>query len=141
MFLVRAVPYILLASATVAANFSGKVVSVLDSDTLEVLHNQHPERIRLSGIDRPGPVSELIQATRSVVDSTGEDDAELCPNEKVVDETRFFDMRGCGGSNKSCQSHSVIGAHPDHVHRDPVLVNPSDFRQPDVYKGLFAFQP
>jgi endonuclease YncB( thermonuclease family) len=26
---------------------------VLDGDTLEVLHNQHPERIRLSGIDCP----------------------------------------------------------------------------------------
>jgi endonuclease YncB( thermonuclease family) len=29
------------------------VVSVLDGDTIEVLHNQHPERIRLSGIDCP----------------------------------------------------------------------------------------
>ena len=27
--------------------------SVLDGDTIEVLHNQHPERIRLSGIDCP----------------------------------------------------------------------------------------
>ncbi len=35
------------------ADFSGPVVSVLDGDTLEVLHNQHPERIRLSGIDCP----------------------------------------------------------------------------------------
>ena len=33
--------------------FSGQVVSVLDGDTIEVLHNQHPERIRLSGIDCP----------------------------------------------------------------------------------------
>jgi endonuclease YncB( thermonuclease family) len=30
---------------------AGPVVSVLDGDTLEVLHHQHPERIRLSGID------------------------------------------------------------------------------------------
>ena len=36
-----------------AADFSGPVVSVLDGDTLEVLHNHHPERIRLSGIDCP----------------------------------------------------------------------------------------
>jgi endonuclease YncB( thermonuclease family) len=28
-------------------------VGILDSDTLEVLHNQRPERIRLSGIDCP----------------------------------------------------------------------------------------
>ena len=36
-----------------AADFSAPVVSVLDGDTLEVLHDQHPERIRLSGIDCP----------------------------------------------------------------------------------------
>jgi endonuclease YncB( thermonuclease family) len=33
------------------ADFTGRVVCVLDGDTIEVLHNQHPERIRLSGID------------------------------------------------------------------------------------------
>jgi endonuclease YncB( thermonuclease family) len=36
-----------------AAEFTVPVVSVLDGDTLEVLHNQHPERIRLRGIDCP----------------------------------------------------------------------------------------
>jgi endonuclease YncB( thermonuclease family) len=36
-----------------AADFSGPVVSVLDGDTIEGLHHQHPERIRLNGIDRP----------------------------------------------------------------------------------------
>ena len=36
-----------------AADFIGPVVSILDGDTLEVLHHQHPERIRLSGIDCP----------------------------------------------------------------------------------------
>jgi endonuclease YncB( thermonuclease family) len=35
------------------ADFTGPVVSVLDGDTLEVLHNNHAERIRLSGIDCP----------------------------------------------------------------------------------------
>lgn len=32
---------------------TGPVVSVLEGDTLEVLHNQRPERIRLNGIDCP----------------------------------------------------------------------------------------
>ena len=40
-------------SLSYAADFTGPVISVLDGDTLEVLHNQHPERIRLSGIDCP----------------------------------------------------------------------------------------
>lgn len=35
------------------AGFTGPVVSVLDGDTIEVLHNTHPERIRFSGIDCP----------------------------------------------------------------------------------------
>src|SRR5262249_23298219 len=34
-------------------DFTGPVVSVLDGDTIEVLHNTHPERVRLSGIDYP----------------------------------------------------------------------------------------
>ena len=40
-------------SVVLASDFAGPVVSVLDGDTLEVLHNRHPERIRLSGIDCP----------------------------------------------------------------------------------------
>ena len=36
-----------------AQNISGPVVSILDGDTIEVLHNRRPERIRLSGIDCP----------------------------------------------------------------------------------------
>jgi endonuclease YncB( thermonuclease family) len=43
--------YLLLASAAVAAEFSGPVASVLNGDILEVLYNHYPERIRLSGID------------------------------------------------------------------------------------------
>ena len=35
------------------ADFTGPVVSVLDVDTIEVLHNTYPERVRLSGIDWP----------------------------------------------------------------------------------------
>lgn len=37
----------------IATDLSGFVVSVLDGDTIEVLHNQHPTRIRLRGIDCP----------------------------------------------------------------------------------------
>jgi micrococcal nuclease len=40
-------------SAVHASDFSGPVVSILDGDTIEVLHNGRAERIRLSGIDCP----------------------------------------------------------------------------------------
>ncbi|MEO7859379.1 MAG: hypothetical protein ABIU05_02870, partial [Nitrospirales bacterium] len=39
-----------LVSVVRAADFSGPVVSVLDGDTIEVLHSNRAERIRLSGI-------------------------------------------------------------------------------------------
>jgi len=42
-----------LFSTVPALDFTAPVVSVLDGDTIEVLHNQHPERIRLNGIDCP----------------------------------------------------------------------------------------
>jgi hypothetical protein len=42
-----------LLPAFAFAGFTGPVVSVLDGDTIEVLHNTKPERVRLSGIDCP----------------------------------------------------------------------------------------
>lgn len=36
-----------------AADFKGEVIRVLDGDTIEVLNEKHPERIRLYGIDCP----------------------------------------------------------------------------------------
>ena len=50
---VAAIFTVCLASDLRGAEFSSPVVSVLDGDTIEVLHNHHPERIRLSGIDCP----------------------------------------------------------------------------------------
>ena len=44
---------LLLCGSLATANFTGPVVSVLDGDTIEVLHNTKPERVRLSGIDCP----------------------------------------------------------------------------------------
>src|SRR5580765_4921922 len=44
---------LLWAAPAHAADFTGPVVSVLDGDTIEVLHNTRPERVRHSGIDYP----------------------------------------------------------------------------------------
>jgi len=51
--LVYAVLLLCLTCAPVFANFIGPVVSVLEGDTIEVLHDTHPECVRLSGIDCP----------------------------------------------------------------------------------------
>jgi endonuclease YncB( thermonuclease family) len=54
MFFVRvAFLHLLFTNPVLAADFTGLVISVLDGDTIEVLHNNRPERIRLSGIDCP----------------------------------------------------------------------------------------
>ena len=36
-----------------AADFTGQVIGMIDGDTIEVLSHNHPERIRLSGINCP----------------------------------------------------------------------------------------
>ena len=41
----------LILRPCLAADFIRRIVGIIDGDTLEVLHNQHPERIRLGGID------------------------------------------------------------------------------------------
>ncbi|HEV8620777.1 MAG TPA: hypothetical protein VGQ79_07110 [Nitrospiraceae bacterium] len=60
-------------SVVLASDFTGPVVSVLDGDTIEVLHHTHPERIRLSGIDCPvgaslrhSPIPALTLNTRQI---------------------------------------------------------------------------
>jgi len=90
-----------------AASFTGPVISVLDGDTIEVLHNQHPERIRLSGIDCSDLRAIGSEQPAVLLSRPREVDAELCPNEKMVDESRFFDGDGCGVMDQSFQSHPV----------------------------------
>lgn len=48
-----AVLSLLFVSTALAIEFSGSIVSVLDGDTIEVLHDDRAERIRLKGIDCP----------------------------------------------------------------------------------------
>ena len=54
--------------SALAADFSGSVVFILDGDTIEVLHNQHPKRIRLSGIDCPEKGTDILRADCSLQD-------------------------------------------------------------------------
>ena len=47
------IAFFLLVLPASAADVSGPVVSIIDGDTIEVLHNSKAERIRLNGIDCP----------------------------------------------------------------------------------------
>lgn len=42
-----------LALPSYGAEFRAKVIGIVDGDTIEVLHNGRPERVRLAGIDAP----------------------------------------------------------------------------------------
>ena len=44
---------LLLVWASYAHAWTGRVVGVSDGDTITVLHNNYPERVRLYGIDCP----------------------------------------------------------------------------------------
>jgi endonuclease YncB( thermonuclease family) len=50
-----------------AGAIAGNVISVLDGDTIEVLHNQRPERIRRSGIDCPEKGQACGQRAKQIV--------------------------------------------------------------------------
>ena len=43
----------LLSISAAFADFSGQIIGILDGDTIEVLDNNHTERIRLNSIDCP----------------------------------------------------------------------------------------
>ena len=45
--------FLWFAWSAMASQFTGHVISVLDGDTIELLHNQRPECMLLRGIDCP----------------------------------------------------------------------------------------
>jgi endonuclease YncB( thermonuclease family) len=45
--------FLIVVRHGMAADFTAEVIRVLDGDTIEVLHEKEPERIRLYGIDCP----------------------------------------------------------------------------------------
>ena len=44
---------VVLVNLTLTGGFDAQVIGVIDGDTIEVLHDKKPERIRLNGIDCP----------------------------------------------------------------------------------------
>jgi endonuclease YncB( thermonuclease family) len=75
-------------AALVHQGFTVQVVAVLDGDTIEVLHSQHPERIRLSGIDCP----EKGQAYGNNAKQAA---SALVYGKEVILQTHGLDKYGC----------------------------------------------
>jgi len=59
--------YSLIIASSFATTFTGKVVRVLDGDTIEVLVNKKPVRIRLAEIDCPEKNQPFGQAAKKYV--------------------------------------------------------------------------
>lgn len=59
--------FLCLVTQALAASFSGQVITVIDGDTIDVLHNNKPERIRLNGIDAPEKGMAFGQAAKEYV--------------------------------------------------------------------------
>lgn len=57
----------LLPSSVLGKSFTGKLVKVLDGDTVEVLHNGKAERVRLAQIDSPEKNQPFGQAAKRYV--------------------------------------------------------------------------
>ena len=66
---------------------TGPVVSVLDGDTIEVLHNQRPERIRLNGIDCPEKGQPFGQKAKQAA-------SQLAYGKEVTLQTHGLDKYG-----------------------------------------------
>jgi micrococcal nuclease len=60
---------LMVVPAGLAADFKGEVIRVLDGDTIEVLHEKKPERIRLYGIDCPERGQAFGQKTKQATSS------------------------------------------------------------------------
>ena len=76
-----------MACRSNAAHFSGPVISILDGDTIEVLHNHHPERIRLNGIDCPEKGQAYGKRAKQAV-------SELVFGKEVTLQTHGLDKYG-----------------------------------------------
>lgn len=51
---------LVIPTTVFAADFTGRVVGVINGDTIEVLNDHHTERIRLRGIDCPEKEQILV---------------------------------------------------------------------------------
>lgn len=78
---------LLLSTYSFAADVFGPVVSVIDGDTLDVLYNNQPERIRLNGIDAPEKGQNYGRKAKQLLE-------ELTKGQDVTVETKGLDKYG-----------------------------------------------
>ena len=97
-FLVLLLVLLTPSPAAAVSEYEGEVVRVIDGDTIEVLHNQQPERIRLSGIDSPEKGQAYGKRARQAA-------SELVFGKKVTIQTHGKDK--CGASLPICSCRMI----------------------------------
>jgi endonuclease YncB( thermonuclease family) len=75
------------ATVAQAENFSGKVIVVIDGDTVIMLRDQHPVKIRLANIDAPEKEQDFGAASRAAL-------AQLVLHQQVEADSRAVDKYG-----------------------------------------------
>ncbi|HEV8513969.1 MAG TPA: thermonuclease family protein [Cyclobacteriaceae bacterium] len=75
-------------------NFNGRVTRVMDGDTVEVIHNGAPERVRLYGIDCPEIGHQAGEASQAFGQKAKEFTTEFCRGQEVKIETHDNDKYG-----------------------------------------------
>lgn len=76
-----------LAAVAQAESFSGRVIVVIDGDTVLMLRNHHPVKIRLANIDAPEKEQDFGAASRAVL-------AQLVLHQQVEADSRSVDKYG-----------------------------------------------
>ena len=84
LILAHAVLLLLLTCVPALADFTRRVVGIIDGNTLEVLNGHHAERIRLSGIDCPEKGQAYGQKAKNAV-------ADLAFRKEVTIQTHGHD--------------------------------------------------
>lgn len=76
-----------LAAVAQAESFSGRVIVVIDGDTVLMLRNNHPVKIRLANIDAPEKEQDFGAASRAAL-------AQLVLHRQVEADSRSVDKYG-----------------------------------------------
>lgn len=105
-----ALSLVLLPIAVAFAEFSGQVVSILDGDTIEVLHNHRAERIRLNGIDCPEKGQAFGKRARQAI-------SELVFGKNVMLQTHSKDKYGRTIAEQRSATRNPLAAfaHSSHL--------------------------
>jgi micrococcal nuclease len=147
-----------LSSLAIAGEFSGRVVGVMDGDTITVLVGREQRRVRLAGVDAPEKgqafgqrskqaLSQMVFGREVTVVSTGRDRYERTlgivrlmdgssVNERLVENGWAWHYTRYSNSRRLSELESRARAARRGLWADPRPVAPWDFRKANRSDGI-----